>query len=216
MDKVEIHGFVASPPTRAVMMVCELIGVPYEMKYLEPLNKTPEFKKFNPEMTIPVLVDDGFVLIESRAIIQYLMDKYAKDDSLYPKDLKTRAVINARLNFDCGTLWPKLVAAYRPTFFGGKITDEELQIVKDTVSIVEEFLTRDKFLAGPKMTIADISFSTTLSCLLEFGFDITPYPKVTAWLAECNKVTVINKLNQEGINAFRQRLAEFQKKSQNQ
>jgi len=52
------------------------------------------------------------MIVFSRAIMQYLMDKYAKDDSLYPKDLKTRAVINARLNFDCGTLWPRLIFAY--------------------------------------------------------------------------------------------------------
>lgn len=44
------------------------------------------------------------------------MDKYAKDDSLYPKDLKTRAVVNARLNFDCGTLWPRMIAAYVSNF----------------------------------------------------------------------------------------------------
>jgi len=48
----------------------------------------------------------------SRAIMRYLMDKYAKDDSLYPKDVKTRAIVNARLDFDCGTLWPRLIAAY--------------------------------------------------------------------------------------------------------
>jgi len=31
----------------------------------------------------------------------YLVDKYAKDDSLYPKDLKRRALVNERLFFDC-------------------------------------------------------------------------------------------------------------------
>lgn len=48
----------------------------------------------------------------SRTIMKFLVDKYAKDDSLYPKDLKTRAVVNARLDFDNGSLWPKLM----PTF----------------------------------------------------------------------------------------------------
>lgn len=134
MGKVEIHGLLASPPTRAVVATCEIIGIPYELKTLDPMNKSPEFKKLSPQQQIPVLVDDGFALSErytsfffiyileyddlmflcvySRAIMQYLVDKYAKDDSLYPKDLKARAVVNARLNFDNGTLWPKLIETY--------------------------------------------------------------------------------------------------------
>lgn len=65
MGKVEIHGSVASPPTRAIMMVCDIIGVPYELKLLDPRNKTPEFKKLNPQQQIPVFIDeDGFVLPE--------------------------------------------------------------------------------------------------------------------------------------------------------
>ena len=40
--------------------------------------------------------------------MQYLVDKYANDDALYPKDLKQRAIVNARLNIDCGTLWPRV------------------------------------------------------------------------------------------------------------
>lgn len=48
----------------------------------------------------------------SRAIMQYLVDKYAKDNSLYPKDLKARALVDARLNFDCGTLWPRIISVF--------------------------------------------------------------------------------------------------------
>lgn len=44
--------------------------------------------------------------------MEYLVDTYAKDDSLYPRDPKLRAKINARLYFDCGTLCPKIYAAY--------------------------------------------------------------------------------------------------------
>lgn len=40
--------------------------------------------------------------------MQYLVDKYAKDDSLYPKDIKARALVNARLDFENGTLSPKI------------------------------------------------------------------------------------------------------------
>ena len=35
----------------------------------------------------------------------YLANKYGKDDSLYPKDAQTRAIVEQRLYFDMGTLY---------------------------------------------------------------------------------------------------------------
>lgn len=64
MSKIEIHGLLASPPTRAVLIACEIAGIPYEFKILDPINKTSEFKKMNPQQLIPVLVDNGFILPE--------------------------------------------------------------------------------------------------------------------------------------------------------
>lgn len=40
----------------------------------------------NPQKEIPVLDDDGFILGESVAILQYICDKYRPGTSLYPQD----------------------------------------------------------------------------------------------------------------------------------
>lgn len=44
--------------------------------------------------------DDGFLISEHIAIMQYLMDKHAPDSALYPKDPKARALVNHRLCFN--------------------------------------------------------------------------------------------------------------------
>lgn len=46
--------------------------------------------------------------IFSHAIALYLIEKYAQDDYLYPKnDFKLRTVINDRLFFDASFLFPR-------------------------------------------------------------------------------------------------------------
>ena len=58
--------------------------------------------QLNPQHKIPTIVDDGFVLSESGAIVTYLANKYAKDNNsnIYPKDVKTRAVVEQRIYFN--------------------------------------------------------------------------------------------------------------------
>lgn len=64
----------------------------------------------NPQHTVPTLKDGDFVLWDSHAVSTYLVGKYGNDDSLYPKDLEKRAVVDQRLHFDSGILFPRLAA----------------------------------------------------------------------------------------------------------
>lgn len=38
----------------------------------------------------------------------YLTSAHAKDDSLYPKDIVKRAIVDQRLSFDLGTLYQRM------------------------------------------------------------------------------------------------------------
>lgn len=59
-----------------------------------------------------MLLINEIVILFSRAIIMYLAEKYGKDDSLYPKDVKKRALVNQRLFFDIGTLYQRFGDLY--------------------------------------------------------------------------------------------------------
>lgn len=80
--------------------------------------------------TVPTLVDDGFVLIESRAIAIYLIEKhFPSGHSLYPKDATERASINQKLQFDCGTLYPRIRAVAVNVFISIFVCNERISIV---------------------------------------------------------------------------------------
>lgn len=85
-----------SPYAWKVWLALEHKGLSYEAKRLmfDPdETKSPDFLKINPRGRVPAIVDDGFALSESNAIVEYLEDRYP-EKPLLPKDAKARA--NAR------------------------------------------------------------------------------------------------------------------------
>ena len=50
-----------------------------------------------------------FFKFHSRAILGYLVNKYGKDDQLYPSDPQKRALVDRMLYFDIGTLYKSMV-----------------------------------------------------------------------------------------------------------
>ncbi|GBP18463.1 Glutathione S-transferase 1 [Eumeta japonica] len=69
------------------------------------------FLSINPLHTVPVLVDDDFIIWDSHAIAGYLISAYGSDESWYPRDPERRAVIDQRLHFDSGVLLPAFLEA---------------------------------------------------------------------------------------------------------
>lgn len=60
----------------------------------------------NPNHSTPTFVDnDGTTIGDSHAIMAYLASKFGKDDTLYPKNLAKRSMVDQMLHFDCGTVY---------------------------------------------------------------------------------------------------------------
>ncbi|KAJ8927876.1 hypothetical protein NQ314_019620 [Rhamnusium bicolor] len=102
-----------SPAVRGTLLAIKALGIDVELKPVNLMageHLTPEYLKLNPLHTVPTLEDGDFVIWDSHAINTYLVGKYGKNDSLYPKDLQKRAVIDQRLYFDVGILFPRVGA----------------------------------------------------------------------------------------------------------
>jgi glutathione S-transferase len=85
-----------SPYAWRVWLALEHKQLPYKIELLSfaagDLRK-PEFLALNPRHKTPVIVDDGFALYESAAIVEYLEDAYpTAGQPLFPKSVRERAV----------------------------------------------------------------------------------------------------------------------------
>lgn len=70
------------------------------MNVLTGEQHTPAYLKLNPAHEVPVLVEDDFVLTESRAILQYLANSRKPGSDLYPTEPRARARVDQRLSYD--------------------------------------------------------------------------------------------------------------------
>lgn len=84
-----------SPFAWKVWLCLEHKAIDYTFKLLsfdKNETKTPEFLAINPRGRVPAIVDDGFALWESNAIIEYLEERFPQKP-LLPKDVRSRARI---------------------------------------------------------------------------------------------------------------------------
>ncbi|XP_068143677.1 glutathione S-transferase 1 [Drosophila tropicalis] len=187
-SKIILYGVDLSPCVRAVKLTLKALNLDYEYKEVnlsagEHLKE--DFLKMNPQHTVPVLNDNGFIIWESHAVITYLVDKYGKSDlELYPKDAVKRAVVNQRLYFDATVLFASLAAVSGPFWRSGVtvVPQEKLDAVQEALRLTEVLLS-DTHIAGNTLTLADFSAATMVTSLpAVVDIDSVKYPKVLAWL----------------------------------
>jgi glutathione S-transferase len=159
-------------PTRSIRVRWTLqeLGVDFEpirVNLLAGENRRPEFLKINPAGKIPVLVDGDLVLTESVAIVLYLAEKYSHK-GLLPAGVNERAQVNRWLLFAATELEQPLWRISRHT----ALYPEERRLPGDVIlasgefkemaSVLENHMQGRQFVAGDKVSVADLVMAYTL------------------------------------------------------
>ena len=152
--------------------------------------------------------DNGFGLWESRAIITYLVDKYAKTDALYPKDAQKRAAINQRLQFDM-SLYASIADYYFEQMREKKPGNaDKLKKLEGNVEFLNTFLDGQTYVAGNTLSLADFSLTPTISTLEALSFDFSKYANVLRWFAHI-KTVVPFELNEKSVSVMKERIKAY-------
>ncbi|XP_068902485.1 uncharacterized protein [Tenebrio molitor] len=199
-----------SPPVRAVLMTAKAIGLELDLKEINLVDGDhlkPEFLKINPQHTVPTLVEEnGQVLWDSHAIMTYLVSKYGDKESLYPKDFFKRAVVDQRLHFESGLVFPRVLKIVGPIVRAGKktIDQEDIDAAHGIYAFLETFLDGKKWIAGSHVTVADYSLISSISTLnVLVNIDEEKFPRVAAWV---RKVEGLGEYaaNKKGLDIFKE------------
>nr|AEJ87244.1 glutathione s-transferase E4 [Anopheles plumbeus] len=203
MPNIKLYTAKLSPPGRGVELTAKALGLELD---LVPINLIAgdhlkdEFRKLNPQHTIPLIDDNGAIVYDSHAISVYLVTKYAKDDGLYPADAVTRAKINSALHFDSGVLFARLRFYLEPILYYGSpdTPQEKIDYLDRAYELLNDTLT-DDYIVGNRLTLADLSCAASIASIHAiFPIDATKYAKLAAWLKRLAQLPYYKETNQDG------------------
>jgi glutathione S-transferase len=181
-----LHTVPGSPSTRKVEAVILHLGLEVEIRHHNLYSgelRRPDYLAINPNAKVPTLVDGDFTLWESAAIMQYLADK-AGDNSLFPRNARTRADITrwqcwAGLYFNSalGTLAFETVA--KPKNNAGPPDTALVEQAHATLSrfapVLDAHMDGRKYLVDDQLTLADYSMAALEPYVNLVPFNFTPY-----------------------------------------
>ncbi|MEG4241951.1 glutathione S-transferase family protein [Microcoleus sp. MON2_D6] len=143
-----------------------------------------EFVAMNPFHRIPVLVDDGFTVFESLAILDYLETKYP-EPAMLPKDPQDLAVVKMVELVTVNELAPALYPLSSEKMGWGTPEPQVIEKAKEKVNTVltffEGLLDDRPFFASNTVTFAECVAGTVVPLLSWVGVSLDGYPKIQAW-----------------------------------
>jgi glutathione S-transferase len=176
---------------RAVITAIEL-AAPVELVLVDlgkREQRQPAFLARNPAGRVPVLEDGDIVLPESHAIMLYLAER-SPGQTLYPSDLRARAQVN-RWMFWCAAHFQPAISVLnwehvvkRLAGLGAPDASEIMRgerLVQETAALLDSHLASREWVAGPAMTLADISVATPLMTIATAKLPVAQFKHVHSW-----------------------------------
>jgi len=199
-----------STTCRPVMLLFAESGAPHEFVFIDLMNGAhmkPESLAINPSHAVPALADGDFVLTESSAILKYVADKIGSP--AYPKDPKRRAKVNAMMDWINTGLYRDFGYgfAYTQMFPHMRHADEKVQKAvidasreraKKWLDILDKDIigSKNKFLMGDEITIADYLAAGILTLADVMRCDLSSWPNIGRWLGNMKMLPSWNKVNE--------------------
>jgi maleylacetoacetate isomerase len=198
---MKLFSFWRSLATYRVRIALNLKGVTpdevIDVNLMQGRQREEAFRKVNPMMAIPALVeDDGTVLFESLAILEYL-DETHPEPPLLPKEPKARARVRGLAQIIACDTHPLIVPRVRE-FLAHEYKIDEAGVLKwghhwhvAALNALEAHLKSPqtgRYCQGDRITIADICLAGQAVGAAYFKADLAPFPTVKRIVDDLNRI----------------------------
>ncbi|MCV0397447.1 MAG: maleylacetoacetate isomerase [Rhizobiaceae bacterium] len=201
MSRLTLHSYFRSSTSTRLRIALVMKGLDYAYvahHLRKGEHRDPAYLAINPQGLVPSLVlEDGTVLTQSLAIIEYL-DEVHPEPPLLPAEPAARARVRAiaqAVALDIHPINNLRVLAYLRETFGAD--DDAVSAwfghwVAQTFEPLERMLAASpmtaEFVAGERPGLADICLYAQVLNNARFGVDMAPYPTIARIFAACDAV----------------------------
>lgn len=183
-----------SSNARRVMLVVAQFAIPVESVFVDlakGAQRAPEFLQLNPNHRVPVLEDDGFVLWESHAIMQYLAER-APGQTLYPTELHARADINRWMFWCAAHFMPAISILNWENHIKAMVWQDaadpaEVQrgetLFREFGAVLDQHLAQRQWVCGEALSLADFALAAPLADIAAAKLPVDGFTHLLRWFA---------------------------------
>lgn len=188
---LKIWGRLSSLNVRKVVFIAQELGLAFERVDAGAsfgIVQTPDYLAKNPNGLVPLVEDDQVQLWESNVIVRYLCARHAPD-TLYPLALPRRFDAERWMDWQQTTLNP----AGRPAFMqwirtpadrrDPEVIAQAVAATEPLLALLDQHLARQPFLAGDRLTMADVPIACEVHRWISLPQPRTFRPHLDRWYA---------------------------------
>lgn len=188
---IQLHEVALSGNCHKVRLLLSILGLPYESVAVDLAageQHTPAYLALNPFGQVPTLVDGNVVVRDSQAILVYLASRYG-GDRWWPREPALHAKIAAWLS----TAANEIAAGpnnLRLHYKWGRAIDVSRAeaVTAKLLGIVDETLSRSRWLVGNLASIADLAVYPYLALSSEGRIDIERHANILRWFRDIRQI----------------------------
>ncbi len=178
--------FVPGACSLSPHIVLREVGVPFELDLVDGRAKKTQaggdYRAVNPKGQVPALqLDDGAVLTEGSAIVQYLADRKPEKHLAPPSGTMERYRLQEWLNYVATEIHKGLSPMFNPS-----LPDPAKALFKELMGAKLAWLAKQldgrSYLMGDQFTVADAYLFTVLRWTPLFQIDVAQWPSIAAFV----------------------------------